>query len=86
MSSFKSSTRIPKEILYARKQSLQPQGKGQPGLRIANDAQPKADDPQLSLEVEVANKVALITGGDSGIGRSAVAIAYAKKELMAIVP
>ncbi len=39
---------------------------------------PKADDPQYRGSGKLQGKVALITGGDSGIGR-AVAIAYAKE-------
>lgn len=40
--------------------------------------QPKADDPQYRGSGKLQGKVALITGGDSGIGR-AVAIVYAKE-------
>ncbi|GFE69296.1 short-chain dehydrogenase/reductase SDR [Chroococcus sp. FPU101] len=39
---------------------------------------PKSDDAQYQGSGKLQNKVALITGGDSGIGR-AVAIAYAKE-------
>ncbi len=39
---------------------------------------PKEDDPQYRGSGKLQGKVALITGGDSGIGR-AVAIAYAKE-------
>jgi NAD(P)-dependent dehydrogenase (short-subunit alcohol dehydrogenase family) len=50
----------------------------QPGLEYKMRPQPKADDPSYRGSGKLQGKVALITGGDSGIGR-AVAIAYAKE-------
>lgn len=61
-------------------QSLQPpqHQDQQPGRESEMTPQPKADDPQYRGSGKLQDKVALITGGDSGIGRS-VALFYAKE-------
>lgn len=61
-------------------QSLQPpqEQDQQPGRESEMTPKPKSDDPQYRGSGKLQGKVALITGGDSGIGR-AVAIAYAKE-------
>ncbi|WP_026733559.1 SDR family oxidoreductase [Fischerella sp. PCC 9605] len=61
-------------------QSLQPpqQQAQQPGIESEMTPKPKADDSQYQGSSKLKNKIALITGGDSGIGR-AVAIAFAKE-------
>ena len=61
-------------------QSLQPpqHQDQQPGRESEMTPRPKADDPQYRGSGKLQDKVALITGGDSGIGRS-VAIFYAKE-------
>lgn len=64
----------------SQSEQLQPpqQQAHQPGLESEMTPRPKADDPQYQGSGKLKNKVALITGGDSGIGR-AVALAYAKE-------
>ncbi|PKM77331.1 MAG: NAD(P)-dependent oxidoreductase [Firmicutes bacterium HGW-Firmicutes-15] len=50
----------------------------QPGLEFNMVPQPIYENPDYQGSSKLANKVAIISGGDSGIGR-AVAIAYAKE-------
>ncbi|MBX6353597.1 MAG: SDR family oxidoreductase [Thermoflavifilum sp.] len=50
----------------------------QPGIESDMAPQPLAEDPQYKPAGKLSGKVAIITGGDSGIGR-AVAIAFAKE-------
>ena len=50
----------------------------QPGLESEMTPKPEYDDPNYKGSGKLQDKVALITGGDSGIGRS-VAVYYAKE-------
>jgi len=62
-----------------KEQTLPPQHQGrQPGLESEMQPQPRAEDRQYRGSGKLEGKAAIITGGDSGIGR-AVAIAYAKE-------
>ncbi|MFN6564625.1 MAG: SDR family oxidoreductase [Nostoc sp. ChiSLP01] len=63
----------------SKEQKLQPPQQQQPpGTESEMTPKPKADDAQYQGSGKLQNKVALITGADSGIGR-AVAIAFAKE-------
>ncbi len=52
--------------------------KQQPGVESQMTPKPKAEHPKYRGSDKLKNKVAIITGGDSGIGR-AVALAFAKE-------
>lgn len=62
-----------------QKEGQKPQGQDrQPGVESKMDPKPLLEDPDYKGSGKLKGKVALITGGDSGIG-AAAAIAYAKE-------
>jgi len=67
-------------MTQSQQETLQPpqEQNQQPGIESEMTPKPQADDSNYRGSDKLKNKVALISGGDSGIGR-AVAIAYAKE-------
>ena len=62
----------------AKKQLRKPQHQARPGTDKAMHPQPIFDYPEKAGSNKLKNKIALITGGDSGIGK-AVSVLFAKE-------
>ncbi|HVJ47863.1 SDR family oxidoreductase [Desulfitobacterium sp.] len=67
-----SQTKVPMSVFPPQHQD------NQPGIEAIMNPRPDFEDPQYMGSGKLKGKIALITGGDSGIGR-AVAIAFAKE-------
>lgn len=67
-----SETKIPKPVFPAQHQNKQP------GLETLMNPRPIFENPNYQPGNKLQGKVALISGGDSGIGR-AIAVLYAKE-------
>lgn len=59
--------------------------KDQPGLESMMYPKPVFDDPKYKGSGKLEGKVAIITGGDSGLGRAA-AVAFAKEGAKLVIP
>ncbi|HET6995683.1 MAG TPA: SDR family oxidoreductase [Chitinophagaceae bacterium] len=62
----------------SKRQIFKPQHQARPGFEASMQPKPVFDCPEIKGNNKLVNKIALITGGDSGIGK-AVAILYAKE-------
>jgi len=60
------------------KSPMPPQHQEKPGIESAMDPRPEFIAPHYKGSEKLLDKIALITGGDSGIGR-AVAVLYARE-------
>jgi len=64
--------------LEEQMQNMPPQKQSKPGIQQQMTPKPLIDDPNYRAAGKLINKVALITGGDSGIGAS-IAVLYARE-------